>query len=35
MHVCIGLNTLRSCYTQLFGAHPKYAHKNKSAKPNT
>jgi hypothetical protein len=25
--VCIGICSLRTYYTQLFGAHPKYAHE--------
>jgi hypothetical protein len=29
MYVRIGMYSLRSCYTQLFGARQKYAHKKK------
>jgi hypothetical protein len=29
VRVRIGVFSLRKCYTQLFGAHPKYAYKNK------
>jgi hypothetical protein len=31
MYACVGIYTLRTWYTQLFVAHPKYAHKRNSS----
>jgi hypothetical protein len=30
IHVCVGMYSLCKYYTQMFGAHPKYAHKTKA-----